>query len=121
MTFGVTLDAIVGLARIALAAIALVIAPIADTFTCGSEEAPAAAEMVADAGPSAHAATDQDDHKGQSSDFAHCVHGHCHSSMTSNHAAEQPFYAVAEAASPVRNASIALPSVSSGLERPPKA
>ena len=52
-------------------------------------------EMVADAEQATHASTNQNDDATQLPDLGHCVHGHCHSSVTSSQAsAEQAFYMV---------------------------
>ena len=122
MAFGLNLQALIGLARVALAAIALVGVPLADAVACSAEASPAAIEAAADADHQANPAADPSHGTEQSPDMAHCVHGHCHQSAAFNDMPSgHQLYAVTEAASPARNTSLVLPSVVGGLERPPKA
>src|SRR5262245_15490323 len=116
MFLGATLQAVIGLARIALAVIALVGVPLADAVACTGDEPPASLEMTPDP-PTQSGHTDT-----QPSDIAHCMHGHCHQAAAFHTTADsQGLLIERDANAPARNTSLLLPSVSGGLERPPKA
>ena len=123
MAFGSIIQAVLGLARVALAAILLVGVPLAEAATCGGETAFAVETVDTAADASTVQVADGAAHDYKSGgDAQHCIHGHCHHST--------PFKAEAEASPIVLDAStgmkpslasVVLTHVSGGLERPPKA
>lgn len=122
MVLGSALQALIGVARVALAVIALVCVPLADAVACSADETPASDVMIVAADQLAAPATDTGHDKGGSPDAAHCIHGHCHSSVAFNQSvADDVLQIESRIDAPARDASIALPGVATGLERPPKA
>lgn len=112
--------------RIALAAVALVGAPLADAVTCTGDNPPAAMTGVADVqesfGNLYHPTADKSDHeKSGKGDVQHCVHGHCHQPAAPQPAIETGMLQVAEAVIDRADDPIALAKAATGLERPPKA
>ncbi len=119
MSFGSVIEAVLGLARVALASILLVGVPMADAATCGAEDihgASSAAAVIA-------VDVDDGDHDSRSSgDVQHCIHGHCHHS-TPFRGDESALPSIAESSirNELLNGPIILARMSAGLERPPKA
>lgn len=122
MPFGIAIEALLKLARVALASLLLVGVPMADAFACAGEEfashggADAAADNVV-------AATPVPPEQGgePAGDAQHCIHGHCHHStpFRSADVASELVLTSAIAANRPEN-QLALARVSTGLERPPK-
>jgi hypothetical protein len=125
MAFGTTIQALLKLARVALASLLLVGVPMADAVACAGEEIPSHASAFADsdAVEELSVSTDTSEHEPQSgSDAQHCIHGHCHHSTTMKAGVEEakPTSEAAIAMSP-RTGAVAIVRVANGLERPPKA
>lgn len=126
MAFGSTLQALMGLARVALASVLLVGAPMADAAICAGEEFSSSTEAsVASASDVAReeAALAGGEHDSQSpGDAQHCVHGHCHhtTAVKSNEDVARAMTVGATAIAPI-GTDMVLAHVSAGLERPPKA
>lgn len=122
MPFGIAIEALLKLARVALASLLLVGVPVADAFACAGEEFASHAEVeVAEA--KATAATPAPSEQGgePAGDAQHCIHGHCHHStpLRTADVASALVLTSAIAADRPEN-QLALASVSTGLERPPK-
>ena len=119
MSFGLTLGGLVGLVRVALAAMALVGVPMADALIC-ADEAPdhAAIHSVA----ANDVSTPSSDSDREPVDVHQCMHGHCHHAGTYSSFASQdvPAHDVGSDVFP-RELAFSLQSVTPGLERPPKA
>lgn len=116
MYFGSTLQAILRLARVALAAILLVGVPLAEAATCGGEVASSSIEAAAE-NPASPA-----DHGQQPGEAQHCIHGHCHHATpfkTVDVANAVQLNVATNAIS--REPGFILARVVTGLERPPKA
>lgn len=122
MPFGNSLEALLKLARVALAALLLVGVPMADAFACAGETSPssASADVVAIDAVADSNGHSEDGHSGD--DGQHCIHGHCHhgtlfrsDAMVTN--------TLAEASTSVKphQVAVSLTRVPGGLERPPKA
>lgn len=125
MSFGLVLEAVLGLARVALASILLVGVPLADAATCGAENPHSAIETVmgSDNAQTLMAVETGDaEHDSQSPDAQHCIHGHCHHS-TPFRGSESTAPSIAETSikTELVNGPVILARVSTGLERPPKA
>lgn len=125
MAFGTSIQALLKLARVALASLLLVGVPMADAVACAGEEMPAHASALADgdAADQLSASADASEYEQQSGgDAQHCIHGHCHHSTTMkvDEAATKPTSEAAIAMSPQTGA-VAIVGVANGLERPPKA
>lgn len=125
MAFGSIIQAVLGLARVALAAILLVGVPLAEAATCGGEGAVAPIEMAGSADTAAAVFADRSDiaHDYKTGgDAQHCIHGHCHHStpFKSNDAASPVVLEASAVLQPISTASV-LTRVIGGLERPPKA
>jgi hypothetical protein len=124
MPFGSIIQAVLGLARVALASLLLVGVPMAEAATCGGEGVHAAAALTvaaSDAAPAADAdGLDHDINTG--GDDQHCIHGHCHHStpFKTNETASPLVVQASAVLQPILTA-VALTRVSVGLERPPKA
>lgn len=115
MLFARPLQVLIRLAHAALAAVALVVAPIAEAAVCSGEESQVAAELaVTDGG-------DTQDQAPQPAGDQHCIHGHCHH-VTACQTASNGVVALtrsepARLADPGAN----VRAVVFSLERPPKA
>lgn len=125
MAFGTTLQALLELARVALASLLLVGVPMADAAACAVEDMPAQTSAVTADGAEQvlTASTDTSDHEQQpEGDPQHCIHGHCHHSTTAkvSVAEAKPASEAVIAMSPQTGA-VAIVRVANGLERPPKA
>lgn len=124
MLLGSTLQAVLRLARVALAAILLVGVPLAEAATCGAEVLPTTLEAVAisDTEVAVDSATPATEHSKQTGEAPHCIHGHCHHGLSwksADGAADIIASADANAESDERG--FVLARVITGLERPPKA
>jgi len=119
MSFGLTLKSLVGLVRVALAAIALVGVPMADALIC-ADEAPDHAAVHAVAANDAAAPSSDSDR--EPVDVHQCMHGHCHHAGTYAGVVSHdvPAHEVNSDVFP-RELAFSLQSVATGLERPPKA
>lgn len=122
MPFGIAIEGLLKLARVALASLLLVGVPMADAFACAGEEfeSHGAVEVAADNGATATRA--QSEQSGDpAGDAQHCIHGHCHHStpFRTADAASKVILTTAIAANRPENQR-ALARVSTGLERPPK-
>lgn len=125
MAFGSIIDGLSKLARVALAAMVLVVVPLADAATCIGEETHAAVELgsvadevVADDQP---VVDDVSESRSTGGD-QHCVHGHCHHGVpykASEQAAE--LLTVQSREVFVVRPEVDLSGIASGLERPPRA
>lgn len=121
MIFGSTIQALIGWARIALAAIVFGIAPMADASSC-AKDGPAGIEMSISAEQTASDASTQDHSRQKSGDLSHCVHGHCHSPMGISNPVSIDVQWVSKAPLIASiDAGALLPRFATGLERPPKA
>ena len=123
MAFGTIIQAVLGLARVALAAILLVGVPLAEAATCGGETAFAveAVETAVDASKVQVADGVAHDSK-SGGDAQHCIHGHCHHSTPfKTDETASPVVLEASAGVKVTMTSVVLTHVSGSLERPPKA
>lgn len=122
MPFGIAFEALLKLARVALASLLLVGVPMADAFACAGEEFTAHAGVEAATDSIADATPAPSEQSGEpAGDAQHCIHGHCHHST--------PFRSADVASELVLTTAITgnrpenqfgLVRVSSGLERPPK-
>ena len=123
MAFGSIIQAVLGLARVALAAILLVGVPLAEAATCGGETAFAVETADAASNATTVKAADGVAHDSQSGgDAQHCVHGHCHHSTPfKTETAASPVVLEASAGMKSAMPTAVLQHVSGGLERPPKA
>ena len=123
MPFGSIIQAMLGLARVALASLLLVGVPMAEAATCGGEGMRAPVELTVTASDAA-TAVDADglDHDTTGGGDQHCIHGHCHHStpFKTNDAASPLVVEASAVLQPISTA-VALTRVSVGLERPPKA
>jgi hypothetical protein len=123
MAFGSFIQAVLRLARVALAAILLVGVPLAEAATCGGEMAFAGETVDTASDASTVQVADGVAHDSKSGgDAQHCIHGHCHHS-TPFKADDTASPLVVESSVGVKPAltSVVLMHVSGGLERPPKA
>lgn len=127
MSIGSTLQALMKVAQVALAAVVLVGAPMAEAAVCAGEEFSltvesdvASPESVGEDVESIPGGTDHESRL--PGEDQHCVHGHCHHStpFKSSDAAAPAPAASAAAATPIIQIA-ALAHVAAGLERPPKA
>ncbi len=117
------MQAVLGLARVALAAILLVGVPLAEAATCGGETAVVVGTVDTAADVPKVQVADGSAHDSKSGgDAQHCIHGHCHHS-TPFKADDTASPVVIEASSGMKLAmtSVVLTHVSGSLERPPKA
>lgn len=124
MAFGTALQALLKLARVALASLLLVGVPMADAVACAGEEIPAHAASFADSDGAGELSVSGDVSELEQQtggDAQHCIHGHCHHSTTMkvDEAATKPTSEAAIAMSPQTGA-VAVVGVANGLERPPK-
>lgn len=120
MTFGSILEAVGGLARVALAAAALVIVPLADAATCALDEVAPVSEAAMDAPVHDHSTANHED--GDTGDTQHCAHGHCHHAgafVDAGLGVVAQFDLRGGAVTPERVGLIR--DMPGGLERPPKA
>jgi len=127
MSFDSALQALMKLARVALAFIMLVGVPMADAAACASEEFTSTVELSvasdhATVGVADIAASSGDHDAGLPADAQHCLHGHCHHStpFSDGEAAVQGLATTATAVAPL-GPDMMLARLSAGLERPPKA
>jgi len=123
MAFGSILQAVLRLARVALAAILLVGVPLAEAATCGGETAFAVenVDMASDATTVQVADGVAHDTK-SGGDAQHCIHGHCHHSTPfKTDDTSATIVLEASASMTPAMASVVLTHVSGDLERPPKA
>lgn len=124
MAFGLIINALSKLARVALAAMLLVVVPLADAATCVGEETQTVTEIVGVmdqvAADGQVAATSAED-PGAAGGDQHCIHGHCHHGI--------PYKTSDQAADPINMQSrdvfllqtdVAVSRVASGLDRPPR-
>jgi len=125
MLFGSPVEALMRLARAAIASLLLVGVPLADAVACGGEDFATVSESSADVEtPEAvgAVAAQHDDHSQAPDDGQHCIHGHCHHATTlrGDEAKSGP---VSEAQIEVAAlpTSVAVSRIAHGLERPPKA
>lgn len=124
MLLGNTIQALVKLARVALAALLLVVVPMADAFACGGEKSPASLTTETAATVSTEIAFGAShEHGGQpAGDAQHCVHGHCHHGTPFRSDASETHVIVTVSASITPHVqTVILTRVPGGLERPPKA
>lgn len=123
MSLGSTLQAILRLARVALATILLVGVPLAEAAMCGAEaqtETVAFTEM--DQATAIDATSNGADHGTQSDEAPHCIHGHCHHATPFKSVETNSAVSLAVDADTVTHEqSFVLAHVVTGLERPPKA
>jgi len=124
MPFGNTIQALLKLARVALASLLLVGVPMADAFACAGETSSTsivAEEMAINS--VATTAVDDAGHEGQAGgDAQHCIHGHCHHGAAFRGDVEtaNTFATVSVGVKP-HGTAVVLSRVPGGLERPPKA
>lgn len=125
MLIGSTLQAVLRLARVALATILLVGVPLAEAATCGAEALPTAHQSVAVADAdvaTADNANQSTDHDKQPGEAPHCIHGHCHHGLSwKNVDGASDVVLTAEANQVSQEPGFILVRVITGLERPPKA
>ena len=126
MSFGLTLQALMRLAQVALASILLVGVPLADAAICASEERSGSIEASdASLGATvtvASVALGVGEHDSRlPGDAEHCIHGHCHHSppFKDGESHVRVMTVGATCVAPLR-ADMVLTHVSAGLERPPK-
>lgn len=123
MDFVSTLQAILRLARVALAAILLVGVPLAEAATCGGEVASSGIEAaVGQATTVADNPAGDADHGRESGEAQHCIHGHCHHATAFKTVETANVVRLTTVAKThTRETDFALSRVVVGLERPPKA
>lgn len=126
MSFDSLIQALVGLARVALASFVLVWVPLADAATCaGNDNVSIEVSIAGDSATSVDLKSPpvgkSSENNSTPSDAQHCVHGHCHQTAAPQ-SASVVLIALASADVNMPSLQAHMPScIAVCLERPPKA